>query len=690
MQWLRAVVLLAVFLLEASEARPKAADADLATSDRSVEGIHVEESTEYDVKKSSLADSIMQVTDQLITTPRDVTNASLVNSTLVLEDAPRDEAKANEEIFVGEEEGHRGVAVPLTMKDLEREMAAMDIRLKESSTPKVGISTWILLSESGSTVSPDLKGPTYEIGTESKATTETINTIPKKTDVVSKEVNVETPKVINGKAPVKNNPQRKKQTTKESETTEKVTKSKKRTTTRAPAEATTEASSKEEPTTRQTPAAESTTFLILEPKDADFDLPQDRSPSLHKKTKVTTKAPNKPQQKKKPNNKNKKKPQDEASSKPANKPGQKDKPISTKIYNYLSREVMPTVGVSLVGLVVTAGIASYLLGGPFGALRRSYDVDRKDDVYFNNNEEYAGPDGQFEEEWLSKVMAGSPSYRNSIRYHSYRPVQAPNQAPNQAYQAYAAYKYPQYSRYRTTGHHLMPQYNPQPVHHQPAPNYQAYKTYSPVQAVPQMDMRNTQKSISGSVSYVPNEMPTKTHMSPVAGEMVSELKASQSITVGSGSDAPAEKDNILQHRSQFVVGSVINDQPEDQDTMPVPEHGPRRRRNAPDDRNSRGINDNEVDGLDDDTNEVEGSKDPVTNPNSPEITDSTFPAEVTSTTENVDVIPVEDTSFFDLIRRLVDLKIRFGLSFLQNATSTFQRYLQGVQERIDHSPTYTY
>ncbi|XP_055700257.1 uncharacterized protein LOC129799962 isoform X2 [Phlebotomus papatasi] len=687
MQWLRAVVVLvAVLLLDAAVARPKSADADLTTSDRS--GIHVEESTEYD-KRSSLADSIIQVTDQLITTPRDVTNNTILNSTLVLEEAVQDEGKANGEIFVGEEEesGHRGVAVPLTMKDLEREMAEMDIRLKESSTPKEGISTWILLSESSSTANPDLKGPTYEIGIEGKATTDEIATVPKKTDVVSKEVNVETPKVISGKAPVKNNSQKKKQPSKDQEGSEKVTKAKKRTTTSAPIEDTTAASPKDEPTTRQTPAVETTTFLILEPKDADFDLPQDRSPSLHKKTKVATKAPNKPQQKKKNNNnRNKKKPQDQGSPKPANnKPAQKDKPISTKIYNYLSREVMPTVGVSLVGLVVTAGIASYLLGGPFGALRRSYDVDRKDDVYFNNNEEYAGPDGQFEEEWLSKVMAGSPSYRNSIRYHAYRPVQA----PNQVYHTYAAYKYPQYSRYRTTGHHPVPQpqYNPHPVHqplHQPAGNYHAYKSYNPVQ---QVDMRNTQKSISGSVSYVPNEMPTKLHQSQMPGETVSELKASQSITVGSASDSSTEKDNVLQHRSQFVVGSVISDQADD-DTMPVPEHGPRRRRNAPDDRNSRGLEDNEVD---DDMNEIEGPKDPVTNPQTPEITDTTSPVDMISTTENLENVPVqEDTSFFHLVRRLVDLKIRFGLSFLQNATATFQRYLQGVQERIDNSPTFTY
>uniref|UniRef100_A0A7G3ATD6 Putative mucin-5ac n=2 Tax=Lutzomyia longipalpis TaxID=7200 RepID=A0A7G3ATD6_LUTLO len=345
---------------------------------------------------------------------------------------------------------------------------------------------------------------------------------------------------------------------------------------------------------------------------------------------------------------------------------------------------MPTVGVSLVGLVVTAGIASYLLGGPFGALRRSYDVDRKDDVYYNNNEEYAGPDGQFEEEWLSKVMAGSPSYRNSIRYHGYHPVQA----PNQIYHTYATYKYPQYTRYRTVGQHTIPQpqYNSHPGYQQHTANYHTFKTYKPVQPV---EMRNTQKSISGSLSYIPNEVQGKLNTGidqvSTAGETVSEMKASQSITVGGINDDLTEKDNVLQHRSQFVVGSVIND--ESQDTMPVPEHGPRRRRSEPDERSSRSISDNEIDG---DINDDVRLKQTTIQPESFEFTDTTFQGDVTSTTEIGEASSTEDTSFLNLIRRLIDLKIRFGLSFLQNATSTFQRYLHGVQERIDNHPTYYY
>lgn len=51
-----------------------------------------------------------------------------------------------------------------------------------------------------------------------------------------------------------------------------------------------------------------------------------------------------------------------------------NRPLSTRIYNYLAREVMPNVGVGLVGLVLTAGLAGLLLY-PFGGVvtRRNYD-----------------------------------------------------------------------------------------------------------------------------------------------------------------------------------------------------------------------------------------------------------------------------------------------------------------------------
>ncbi|XP_018393417.1 PREDICTED: uncharacterized protein LOC108772394 [Cyphomyrmex costatus] len=91
---------------------------------------------------------------------------------------------------------------------------------------------------------------------------------------------------------------------------------------------------------------------------------------------------------------------------------QPQKAISTQIYNFLSREVMPSFGVmSLVGLGL--GLASYFLY-PFGGTitRRNYDVEPN---YKYNMDEYGGNYGQSEEEMLSKVFQGMtnvPGYEN--------------------------------------------------------------------------------------------------------------------------------------------------------------------------------------------------------------------------------------------------------------------------------------
>lgn len=88
---------------------------------------------------------------------------------------------------------------------------------------------------------------------------------------------------------------------------------------------------------------------------------------------------------------------------------QPQKGISTQIYNFLSREVMPSFGVmSLVGLGL--GLASYFLY-PFGGTisRRNYEVEPN---YKYNMEDYDGNYGQSEEEVLSKVFQGMTNHEN--------------------------------------------------------------------------------------------------------------------------------------------------------------------------------------------------------------------------------------------------------------------------------------
>ncbi|XP_023247782.1 uncharacterized protein LOC111643801, partial [Copidosoma floridanum] len=98
-----------------------------------------------------------------------------------------------------------------------------------------------------------------------------------------------------------------------------------------------------------------------------------------------------------------------------NQQTQVEKPISSQIYNFISREVMPSVGVmSLVGLGL--GLASYFLY-PFGGViaRRNYNVEPN---YKYNIDEYGGNYGLSEEEVLSKVysgMTGGQNYETKYR-----------------------------------------------------------------------------------------------------------------------------------------------------------------------------------------------------------------------------------------------------------------------------------
>lgn len=94
-----------------------------------------------------------------------------------------------------------------------------------------------------------------------------------------------------------------------------------------------------------------------------------------------------------------------------NKKKQVQKPISTQIYNFLSREVMPSFGVmSLVGLGL--GLASYFLYPFSGAIaRRNYELEPN---YKYNLDEYGGNYGQSEEEVFSKVLQGMTKHDNKF------------------------------------------------------------------------------------------------------------------------------------------------------------------------------------------------------------------------------------------------------------------------------------
>lgn len=92
-------------------------------------------------------------------------------------------------------------------------------------------------------------------------------------------------------------------------------------------------------------------------------------------------------------------------------------PLTTQIYNFLSREVMPSFGVmSLVGLGL--GIASYFLY-PFGGAitRRNYAAEPN---YKYNMDEYGGNNGQNEEEILKQVFQGMTAHESNMNNNNYK------------------------------------------------------------------------------------------------------------------------------------------------------------------------------------------------------------------------------------------------------------------------------
>jgi hypothetical protein len=146
---------------------------------------------------------------------------------------------------------------------------------------------------------------------------------------------------------------------------------------------------------------------------------------------------------------------------------------------------------------------------------------------------------------------------------------------------------------------------------------------------------------------------------------------------------------IMNQQKQFVVGSVIAENFEENPST-VPEHGPRRRRNA--EKSAKSLEDNEIDrdeGLANLKREEESSTAKVEE--IPAEVSSELPVEATeSNVETSSQYPTynienQQNNIFNLFRRIIDMKLRLGLNFLQNATVAFQHYLKGVEQRVNSS-----
>ncbi|KAL1488331.1 hypothetical protein ABEB36_014808 [Hypothenemus hampei] len=296
------------------------------------------------------------------------------------------------------EPSHAGVAIPIIQDEvLEESTKKMNFyKLERPTTANGGLSTWILLSGKISSTSPKTitKKPSVKpiiIKDEKNNETLMLSDKPMKIAKPAFKQRSTTPRnptkattaKVNTFTPSLKNNSRKPIT--------KLTKIKTSLVQNIISNLTTTTSASSEVTATIT-TTEAASTLPVEAKEGDHDLSAN-SDDKKKKT-----------QKKKKNKNRRRKPG--KSSKEGNNKLKEAESPGTQLYSYLRSEIIPvTVGVSLVGLLVTAGLAGYYLQ-PFAALRRNDPVERKDEgnYYYHDSYSNAMP----EEEAIGKVIAGMP------------------------------------------------------------------------------------------------------------------------------------------------------------------------------------------------------------------------------------------------------------------------------------------
>lgn len=364
--------------------------------------------------------------------------------------------------------------------------------------------------------------------------------------------------------------------------------------------------------------------LPLEAKDTEMELTT-AATDVKKTRRPTT------NKRKKNKNKRKRPATDKVSN--STKIALKEKPISTQIYNYLSREVMPTVGVGLVGLMVTAGLASYFLY-PFGAARRNYNIDRKDkEGSYHYLDDYDSG-GIAEEEAIGKVIAGMQS-TTTASYINYR--------RNNAKTSYSSV------RYRNV--------NSQ------GPNDSYQKKYH--------------ASYNGNNDYGVNNNNYQTE--PYYNKDVVEQNKETGYMVDD---------------KKFVVGSVSQESFQEVTPVTVPEHGPRSLKNRR--RRQVSDIDNEIfSDVTENPNPNSSYSSEFTTTGAFSTTTTTEKHSFSTTQKNNRTEVAPHKSFVNLLKDLFHMKVNFGLQLLHNATVSVARYLGRVQKRLeDHyrsnNSTYTY
>ncbi|KAG7301876.1 hypothetical protein JYU34_013283 [Plutella xylostella] len=419
-------------------------------------------------KTAAIGDSIKMVANQLLDSNTTVETTLVADTRVppkVKNQVNKQKVKTrNEDTEV--ENSHVGIAVPVSMEELEMENKIKDIS-SESSTSNQGISTWILLSNptpkdnvSSSTTEPTKpeepqkkqkpnqnKNKTKR--PQQKPTTKRpLVASANKSDLVAGGSAINDNVLNKLKDTVLSNVQKNKNTVTQKTTTTTTT-----TTTAAPEITTKKEELTKTPisvvpvvkvtskptkkknklknkvtttTTTEAPIVHESAMLPMEAKEQEIELEISTPASSTKKPKRSSTKRKKNKTKKRKTSVTKqeaasipevKKPEKTelkapSKTKKTNKNEKKpENPISTQIFSYLSREVMPSVGVGVIGLAGLVGIASYFLY-PFATpVRRTFEVDKKDDLYRHNAEEYASEgNGQAEEDMLGTVLAGMPAH----------------------------------------------------------------------------------------------------------------------------------------------------------------------------------------------------------------------------------------------------------------------------------------
>lgn len=441
-------------------------------------------------------------------------------------------------------------------------------------------------------------------------------------------------------------------------------------------------------------------------------------------TSTTTKRTRRPGTKKKKKNKNRRrrpsKPEDAAESKITQDSnnlvstkieGHPNRPLSTRIYNYLAREVMPSVGVGIVGLVLTAGLAGLFLY-PFGGgiARRNYEkgttpqnkyyytdyVPHREDQTNIAEEKIFTPSASlnhnsyvssFDSKYNPSKYRYEHDYGASVNGYANEYSTLPDSVKNPDYPLTDDSKY--YSMDPVSSQYKLTEVDKYKDDYKDETNYPSLTEYTSYTNAASVGTRGTYENLDLSQNDTKEEDKSDKSQ-PEFSALVGSPQFTNTDFVGSVS----------------LTGSYGT---EGQKTGALAsEHGPRAL------RNKREVHDdfsNEIDVSDDkvlrksssppptDVSKAETTTDAKTTSESATSTDHTVEHETTTqfnvinyfTDETIKDEPSDPTSMdgpgglIGFIKRLAQLKLKMGITLLRSTSDAVQRYFDNMAKRMEEA-----